>query len=213
MTKNKELDWHRVADLDELPEGRVKTVVAATHSMALTHIDGEYTAMENRCPHQGGPLGEGSIENGLLRCPWHGWDYHPTTGLPPGGFDDSVETFDLVNGADTVIDYAVAIARQTRPDADAPDFVRQWITWGAGPRASQNMVLAAKARALLGGRYHVAAEDVAAVAPSVLRHRILTNFAAEAEDITPDDIVAKLLRETQPHPSALDGDRAAGIGS
>ena len=70
-----------------------------------------------------------------------------------------------------------------------------------------------EARALLRGRFHVAAEDVAAVAPSVLRHRILTNFAAEAEDITPDDIVRRLLEETQPHPSALDGDRAAGIGS
>ncbi len=115
--------------------------------------------------------------------------------------------------SDSLIDYAVRIARATRPDADAPDFVRQWVTWGAGPRASQNMVLAGKARALLHGRFHVAAEDIAAVAPSVLRHRILTNFAAEAEDISSDDIVRRLLEETQPHPSALDGDRAAGVGS
>jgi MoxR-like ATPase len=115
--------------------------------------------------------------------------------------------------ADSILDYAVRLARATRPDADAPDFVRQWVTWGAGPRASQNMVLAGKARALLHGRFHVSAEDLAEVAPSVLRHRILTNFAAEAEDITPDDIVRRLLEETQPHPSALDGDRAAGIGS
>ena len=89
-----ELDWYRVADLDELPEGRVKTVTAGTHSMALTHIDGEYTAMDNRCPHQGGPLGEGSIERGeggecWLRCPWHGWDFDPRTGAPPGGHEDS----------------------------------------------------------------------------------------------------------------------------
>jgi len=89
-----ELNWHRVADLDELPTGRVKTVTAGVHSMALTNIDGEYTAMDNRCPHQGGPLGEGSIEVGAegecwLRCPWHGWDFDPKTGRPPGGHEDS----------------------------------------------------------------------------------------------------------------------------
>ena len=88
------LEWYRVADVDELPEGRVKTVTAGTHSMALTHIDGQYTAMENRCPHQGGPLGEGSIERGeggecWLRCPWHGWDFDPRSGKPPGGHEDS----------------------------------------------------------------------------------------------------------------------------
>lgn len=94
MTQAEALAWHRVAGLDELPEGRVKTVTAGVHSMALTHIDGEYTAMDNRCPHQGGPLGEGSIEIGdsgqcWLRCPWHGWDFDPKTGLPPGGHEDT----------------------------------------------------------------------------------------------------------------------------
>src|SRR3954447_24230370 len=63
-----DLLWHRVADLDELPEGRVKTVSAGHDSLALTHYDGRYGALSNRCPHQGGPLGEGTIENGLLRC-------------------------------------------------------------------------------------------------------------------------------------------------
>ena len=62
--------------------------------MALTNIDGTFSAMDNRCPHQGGPLGEGSIETGndgqcWLRCPWHGWDFDPTTGLPPGGHEDT----------------------------------------------------------------------------------------------------------------------------
>jgi thiamine pyrophosphate-dependent acetolactate synthase large subunit-like protein/nitrite reductase/ring-hydroxylating ferredoxin subunit len=89
-----QLEWYRVADVDELPEGRVKTVTAGTHSMALIHIDGEFIAMDNRCPHQGGPLGEGSIERGegdecWLRCPWHGWDFDPRTGKPPGGHEDS----------------------------------------------------------------------------------------------------------------------------
>jgi len=88
------LNWFRIAGLDELPSGRVKTVTAGVHSMALTNIDGVYTAMDNRCPHQGGPLGEGSIEVGddgkcWLRCPWHGWDFDPKTGLPPGGHKDS----------------------------------------------------------------------------------------------------------------------------
>jgi len=91
---NAALEWYRVADTNEVPPGRVKTVTAGTHSMALTNIDGAFTAMDNRCPHQGGPLGEGSIEVGddgqcWLRCPWHGWDFDPRTGLAPGGHEDS----------------------------------------------------------------------------------------------------------------------------
>ena len=94
MSTDDNLEWYRVADSNELPEGRVKTVTAGVHSMALTHVDGEFYAMDNRCPHQGGPLGEGSIEPGekgqcWLRCPWHGWDFDPKTGLPPGGHEDS----------------------------------------------------------------------------------------------------------------------------
>lgn len=89
------MNWHRVADLDELPEGRVKTVVAGHRSLALTHFEGTYSALDNRCPHQGGPLGEGSIEKGWLRCPWHGWDFHPCTGNSPGGHDDGVDSFEV----------------------------------------------------------------------------------------------------------------------
>ena len=96
-TKNTRLNWYKVAEPGELPEGRVKTVTAGIHSMALTHIEDAYYAMDNRCPHQGGPLGEGSIETGtagecLLRCPWHGWDFDPKTGLPPGGHEDTGAT-------------------------------------------------------------------------------------------------------------------------
>ena len=92
-----QLEWHKVAAPDELPEGRVKSVTAGAKSMALTRINGRYTAMDNRCPHQGGPLGEGSIEVGKdgkcwLRCPWHGWDFDPETGRPPGGHEDSGQT-------------------------------------------------------------------------------------------------------------------------
>ncbi len=91
---NGSLEWYRVAGVDDVPSGRVKTVTAGAVSMALTNIDGEFTAMDNRCPHQGGPLGEGSIEVGSdgqcwLRCPWHGWDFDPKTGLAPGGHEDS----------------------------------------------------------------------------------------------------------------------------
>jgi len=85
--------WVKVAELDELPDGRVKTVVAGHQSLALTRCDGRYGALENRCPHQGGPLGEGSIEKGWLRCPWHGYDYDPTDGRPPEGFSDAPASF------------------------------------------------------------------------------------------------------------------------
>jgi nitrite reductase/ring-hydroxylating ferredoxin subunit len=91
------LAWHLVASLDELPEGRVKTVSldadAKEKSICLTHYKGQYAALDNHCPHQGGPLGEGSIEKGWLRCPWHGWEYCPHTGDSPGGHDDGVATY------------------------------------------------------------------------------------------------------------------------
>jgi pyruvate oxidase len=87
--------WFKVLELDELLEGRVKTVTVGHKNLAMTHHNGQYGALDNRCPHQGGPLGEGSIENGFLRCPWHGWDYCPLTGKPPGNLDvdDALETF------------------------------------------------------------------------------------------------------------------------
>lgn len=91
------LNWIRVSAADELAEGRVKTVTAGTKYLAMSHFQGQYAAMDNHCPHQGGPLGEGSIEIGndgkcWLRCPWHGWDFDPLTGKPPGGHEDSGQT-------------------------------------------------------------------------------------------------------------------------
>jgi MoxR-like ATPase len=95
---------------------------------------------------------------------------------------------------DHVVRYALALVRRTRPDRpEAPEFVRQYVTWGAGPRASQYLVLGAKARAVLGGRFYAGVDDVRAVAHPVLRHRILTNFNAEAEGIKPDEIIRRLL--------------------
>jgi pyruvate oxidase len=92
---SKKLIWHEVlANRNELAENRVMTVSAGHKDLCLTHWKGKLTAMENKCPHQGGPLGEGSIENGLLRCPWHGWDFCPHGG-DSDDFDDGLKTFPL----------------------------------------------------------------------------------------------------------------------
>jgi MoxR-like ATPase len=97
--------------------------------------------------------------------------------------------------ADHVFAYAKKITRMTRPGTpEAAPFVNKWLTWGAGPRASMNLILAAKAHAVLKGNHHVAADDVAAVAAPILRHRLIPNFAAQSEGITSDDIVKRLVR-------------------
>jgi MoxR-like ATPase len=99
--------------------------------------------------------------------------------------------------ADHVVKYAIRLVRQTRVgQADTPKFIKDDVSWGAGPRASQTLVLAGKARALLQGRYHVSTEDIRAVAYPTLRHRVLTNFNAEAEGIRPDDIIKMLIENT-----------------
>ena len=110
--------------------------------------------------------------------------------------------------SDDVIQYAMSFARKTRVNQpDAPDFVKEWVSWGAGPRASQYLILGAKARAVLHGRYYVSCEDVRAVALPVLRHRIITNFSAEAAGITSDKIVEKLIETipTSETPNLEDG--------
>ena len=103
-----------------------------------------------------------------------------------------------VPAADNVVQYAVKIARATRPkEEDAPDFIQQWVRWGAGPRAGQYLILGAKARAILRGRYNASCEDVKSVAPAVLRHRVLTNFHAEAEGVDSDTVIQRLLDTVQ----------------
>jgi len=108
---------------------------------------------------------------------------------------------------DHVIEYTLALVRQTRVREEiAPDFVRQWLGWGAGPRAVQNLILGGKARALLNGRTHVSTDDICALAKPVLRHRIVTNFTAESEGITTDDVIERLLEVTPAKEGELTSD-------
>ena len=125
-TSPEHLTWHRVLAPDELPEGRVKTVSAGPHSFAVTHYAGRYAALSNRCPHQGGPLGEGSIEKGMLRCPWHGYDYCPLDGSSP--FGDSVPTFPIEIRDDGVYVGIEAEKRHIRTVTDV--MAETMVNWG-----------------------------------------------------------------------------------
>jgi len=110
--------------------------------------------------------------------------------------------------ADHVIRYAMRLTRATRVEhGEVPKVVQAYVSWGAGPRASQHLILAGKARAILRGRYFVSAEDVRAVAHPVLRHRILTNFNAEADGVRSDDIIDQLL-ESVPADASAEMDAA-----
>lgn len=121
-------EWPRVLDREELDVRRVTTVAVGRRTLCVTNIDGRYGAMDNHCPHQGGPLGEGSIEKGWLRCPWHGFDYSPCNGKPPGGFDDAPQAY-----ATQVRDDGVYVALP--PEEDPPRSVSNvmvdtMINWG-----------------------------------------------------------------------------------
>jgi MoxR-like ATPase len=108
---------------------------------------------------------------------------------------------------DHVIRYVLALVRQTRVgEVGVPKYIRDWLAWGAGPRAVQNLVIGGKARALLNGRTHVQTDDIQALAYPVLRHRILTNFTAASEGVTSDSIITKLLQDTPTKDSELTQD-------
>jgi len=121
--------------------------------------------------------------------------------------------------ADHVVRYALRLTRSTRPNRqESPQFVRDYVNWGAGPRASQYLVLGAKARAVLQGRFSASCDDIRAVAHPVLRHRILTNFNAEADRVKPDDVVRRLLESVPVDDKATGGKlpelfRSAGPGA
>ncbi|MEU6904207.1 thiamine pyrophosphate-binding protein [Streptomyces coeruleorubidus] len=125
-TESDASSWHK---LDELPdEGRVQTVVVDGRPLAVTRCAGRLGALDNHCPHQGGPLGEGSIENGWLRCPWHGYDYNPTTGRPPEGFDDAPVSYEVEEREDGAY---VALPQKTeRPRSVSDVMVETLVSWG-----------------------------------------------------------------------------------
>ncbi len=122
------IEWHKVAELDELPEGRVMTVAAGLYTICLTRYQGRYGALDNHCTHQGGPLGEGSIEKGWLRCPWHGYDFNPLDGTPPGGFDDGVPTYEVEERPDGIY---IGVPPEPQHQETVSDvLVRTMVNWG-----------------------------------------------------------------------------------
>jgi MoxR-like ATPase len=97
--------------------------------------------------------------------------------------------------SDLVFQFARRITRLSRPGTpEAADFASKWLTWGAGPRASMNLILAAKAHAALRGSNHVSGDDVVAVAAPILRHRLIVNFTAQSEGVTVDDVIKRLIK-------------------
>jgi len=125
----KEIKWYKVLDNRKtLPEGRVQTVTAGHQGICLTHYKGKFSALDNKCPHQGGPLGEGSIENGMLRCPWHGWDFDPCTGNPPGGFDDGIDNFEVKEEGDAI--YVGVPEEPEHRDTVSDVMIETMVNWG-----------------------------------------------------------------------------------
>ena len=127
-SSNADVRWHRVAGVEDVPEGRVTTVTVGHRTFALTHHNGSYGCLDNHCPHQGGPLGEGSIEHGWLRCPWHGYDYDPLTGLPPEGFSDAPACFATEVREDGV--YVEVPLEEARPRTVSNLMIETMVLWG-----------------------------------------------------------------------------------
>jgi thiamine pyrophosphate-dependent acetolactate synthase large subunit-like protein/nitrite reductase/ring-hydroxylating ferredoxin subunit len=121
-------EWHKVAELDQLDEGHVANAVAGVVPICLTHYKGEYHALSNHCPHQGGPLGEGFIdERGYVICPWHAYEYSAEDGNPPEGFSDGVESFPAEKRADGVY---VATEPELPKDTISKQMMEVAADWG-----------------------------------------------------------------------------------
>jgi thiamine pyrophosphate-dependent acetolactate synthase large subunit-like protein/nitrite reductase/ring-hydroxylating ferredoxin subunit len=118
--------WHRIDDVPD--EGRVHTAIVDGRSIAVSRCGGRVGALDNHCPHQGGPLGEGSIENGLLRCPWHGYDYDPLTGTPPEGFSDAPRAFPVEERPEGT--YVALPDVVERPRSVSDVLVETLVAWG-----------------------------------------------------------------------------------
>jgi len=120
--------WQKVLDHGELPEGRVVPKTCLHLNLCITKYQGKYGALNSKCPHQGGPLGEGSIENGWLRCPWHGWDFHPLTGEVPGGHEDKIETYEIEERDDGIY---VALEQELPHRISVTDIMAEtMVNWG-----------------------------------------------------------------------------------
>lgn len=119
---------HKILDHGDLPEGRVTTVTIGHHTLAVTNHEGTYGCLDNHCTHQGGPLGEGSIEGGHLRCPWHGYDFDPTTGAPPGPFNDGPPCYPVEVREDGIYATLPDEPPRTRTVSDA--MVETMVAWG-----------------------------------------------------------------------------------
>jgi len=120
------MTWHRIEEVPD--EGRVRTAVVDGRTLAVSTCRGVVGALDNHCPHQGGPLGEGSIEGGLLRCPWHGYDYDPTTGVPPEGFSDAPVAFEVERRDDGVWVDLPEVTERPRSVSDV--LVETLVAWG-----------------------------------------------------------------------------------
>ena len=165
--------WHKALDLAELPDGRVKTVSVGRRSLAMTNYRGAYGALDNRCPHQGGPLGEGSIEKGWLRCPWHGYDYSPCNGKPPPPFTDAPAGYRTEVRDDGVYVALPAEVPHVRTASDV--MVETMVNWGVthvfGMVGHSNLGLADAFRA---------AEERGELTFVGIRHEGAASFAASA---------------------------------
>ena len=171
--RSPKLVWYKAAELDELGEGRVKSVAAGHLGVCLTRHEGCYSALNDKCPHQGGPLGEGSIENGWLRCPWHGWDFHPRTGQSPDGHDDGLDTYAVEVRADGVY---VGVEPEDPHERDASDVIAEtlsnWgVRWTFGMVGHSNLGLADALRRRV---------DAGAMGYIGIRHEGAASFAVSA---------------------------------
>ena len=167
-----QLTWHRVAAPDAVPEGGVTKVLAGGRAFALTHHGGAYAALHHSCPHQGGPLGEGVIEDGFLRCPWHGMAFHPTTGESPDG-GECAEAFPCEVRSDGVYVGLPPSGPEQRTVSDV--MVETMVNWGVthvfGMVGHSNLGLAdAIRRRVVAGRLHYVG----------VRHEGAASFAASA---------------------------------
>ncbi len=165
--------WHKVLEsTDAIKENRVMTVSAGHKEICLSRFEGKICALDNHCPHQGGPLGEGSIENGILRCPWHGWDYHPCTGKVPG-FEDRVESFPVEEREDGIY---VGVPEEKPHETTLSDIMAEtMVNWGVdtvfGMVGHSNLGLADALRRL---------EDKGRLKFIAIRHEGAAAFAASA---------------------------------